>query len=212
MRSAGELARSQKQRRADTRRRLLEAAGSLFAEHGIDSVSVDSVAAAAGRTSGAVYDHFGSKDGLLLALLDDWRDSLVAVILAEFEVASDLHERLLAVSANLIVEPTESTRKGLLLEQQLVALARRDKRVEAVLRGRAAEANAWLARGLSAWVEQCLIPKPVDVYVLARTLRAVVTGLLFQARIEPEAITEEVAAGAIAVVLGVPEAVPALTK
>jgi len=52
------------------------------------------VAEAAGRTSGAVYDHFGSKQGMLLALLDEWEQSLVTVIAAEFELAAGVGDRL----------------------------------------------------------------------------------------------------------------------
>ena len=80
------MARTQGERKAETRSRLLDAAAELFAAQGIDAVSVDAVAEAAGRTSGAVYAHFGSKHGLLLALLDAWKDSLLTVLLAEVAV------------------------------------------------------------------------------------------------------------------------------
>ena len=63
----------QQDRKADTRARLVAAAAECFAERGVDAVSVDAVADAAGRTSGAVYAHFGSKQGLVLAVLDQWR-------------------------------------------------------------------------------------------------------------------------------------------
>jgi AcrR family transcriptional regulator len=43
---------------AQTRRDLLDAASSLFVEHGFASVSVGAIATAAGVTSGAVYHHF----------------------------------------------------------------------------------------------------------------------------------------------------------
>ncbi len=52
------MAMTQLERRAETRARLITAAVALFAEHGPAAVSVDAVAATAGRTSGAVYDHF----------------------------------------------------------------------------------------------------------------------------------------------------------
>ena len=61
---------TQGERRADTRQRLLNAAAELFAERGVEGTSIDAIAQRADRTSGAVYDHFGGKDGLLLALLD----------------------------------------------------------------------------------------------------------------------------------------------
>ncbi len=67
---------TQEERRAETRRRLLEAAAELFAERGSTAPSVDAIAERADRTSGAVYDHFGGKEGLLFALLDGWVDDV----------------------------------------------------------------------------------------------------------------------------------------
>jgi AcrR family transcriptional regulator len=60
---------TQGERRAETRERLLFAAAELFAERGIEGSAVDAIAERAERTSGAVYDHFGGKPGLLFALL-----------------------------------------------------------------------------------------------------------------------------------------------
>lgn len=50
-----------------TRRRLLDAAIERFAADGLQ-VSFDAVAADAGATKGALYHHFGSKDGLVQAV------------------------------------------------------------------------------------------------------------------------------------------------
>src|ERR1035441_4167474 len=80
------MAQTQGERKAETRARLLAAGADLFADRGIDGVSVDAVAEAAGRTSGAVYAHFGSKQGLLLAVLDAWKQSVLTVLLAEVAV------------------------------------------------------------------------------------------------------------------------------
>jgi AcrR family transcriptional regulator len=62
--------RTQAERRADTRARLLAAARRTFARDGYHATSLDRVSANAGCTKGALYDHFGSKEGLFLALLD----------------------------------------------------------------------------------------------------------------------------------------------
>jgi AcrR family transcriptional regulator len=59
--------------RADAARNrgaILEAAARLFAEHGVDAVSLDQVAAAAGVGKGTVFRRFGDKSGLAAALLD----------------------------------------------------------------------------------------------------------------------------------------------
>ena len=81
---------TQGERRADTRRRLLLAAAELFAERGVDGTSIDAIAERADRTSGAVYDHFGGKDGVLFALLDTWVEELGVVIGAELATATTL--------------------------------------------------------------------------------------------------------------------------
>jgi AcrR family transcriptional regulator len=62
---------TQSERRAQTSARLLAAARQVFAERGYQGASLDLLSARAGCTKGALYDHFGSKEGLLLALLDE---------------------------------------------------------------------------------------------------------------------------------------------
>ena len=63
--------RTQAERRADTRAALLTAARHTFAQRGYHATSTDRVSERAGCTKGALYDHFGSKEGLFLALLDE---------------------------------------------------------------------------------------------------------------------------------------------
>lgn len=63
--------RTQAERRADTWARLLAAAREAFAERGYQGASLDLVSERAGCTKGALYHHFKSKEGLLLALLDE---------------------------------------------------------------------------------------------------------------------------------------------
>src|SRR5579872_4324308 len=194
---------SQTQRKAETRARLLDAAATLFAERGIDAVSVDAVAEAAGRTSGAVYAHFGSKQGLLLALLDEWAQSLVTVLEAQFEVASSVEDRLRAVAADVITAPSDQTVRLLLLERELWLRAARDPEVAAAMRLRAAEAHARLAKGFAAWIDQGLIPPVAQAGSLATLFRAMVVGLETQHRIDPGGIDLDTAAGALAQVVGV---------
>jgi AcrR family transcriptional regulator len=73
----------------ETRRLLIRTAERLFAESGIDAVSLRQIGAAAGtRNSGAVAYHFGDKEGLIRAIIDDRQgqiDKRVRVLLAELE-------------------------------------------------------------------------------------------------------------------------------
>ena len=56
---------------ARNRARILAAAERLVAEHGVDAVSMDAIAAAAGVGKGTLFRRFGDRGGLLHALLDD---------------------------------------------------------------------------------------------------------------------------------------------
>jgi AcrR family transcriptional regulator len=70
--------------RADAARnriRVLAAAETLFAERGVDAVTMDDVAAAAGVGKGTLYRRFGDKGGLAMALLDERESALQQRIL-----------------------------------------------------------------------------------------------------------------------------------
>lgn len=57
--------------RADTRKQLIRAAERLFAESGIDGVSLRQINVAAGqKNSSAAHYHFGSKDSLILSVYE----------------------------------------------------------------------------------------------------------------------------------------------
>ncbi|MGW0880152.1 TetR/AcrR family transcriptional regulator [Streptomyces sp. NPDC002671] len=67
---------------ARNRARLLEAAARLIAEHGVDGVTMEAVAAAAQVGKGTVFRRFGDRTGLLTALLDHSAHTLQADFLA----------------------------------------------------------------------------------------------------------------------------------
>ena len=55
---------------ARSRRALIEAATALFAERGYDGTSVQAIGARAGVSRGSIFWHFGSKEGLLWAVVE----------------------------------------------------------------------------------------------------------------------------------------------
>jgi len=200
------MSQTQDQRKAETRSRLLAAAAELFAEQGVDAVSVDAVAEAAGRTSGSVYAHFGSKQGLLLALLDSWKDSVLTVLLAEVAVTESPLGQLAAVWDNVAPTADGGARSWSLLEQELWLRAARDPEVADVLRVRNAEARRSTARRLSGWataVEARPVASPEESAVL---VKALLTGLAMQRRLEPGSVGDDLAVRGLAALLGAPGA------
>jgi AcrR family transcriptional regulator len=198
------MAMSQEERRAQTRTRLLTAAADLFAEHGIDAVSVDAVAEAAGRTSGAVYDHFGSKQGLLLALLDSWMDTVRTVLFAEVAVTESPEGQLAAVWENVTSAAGPTPGGSGLLEQELVLRAARDPEVAAVMRERSATTRNFSARQLAAWTARVGATPPVAPEELAVLISALLAGLGMQNALDPESVTQDLAVRGLAALTGLP--------
>ncbi|TDC87454.1 TetR/AcrR family transcriptional regulator [Actinomadura sp. 7K507] len=67
---------------ARNRASVLEAAAELFARHGVESVSMDTVAASAGVGKGTLFRRFGDKAGLAVALLEERERALQEAILS----------------------------------------------------------------------------------------------------------------------------------
>ncbi|MBV1934268.1 MAG: TetR/AcrR family transcriptional regulator [Parvibaculaceae bacterium] len=63
-----------------TRQRILNAAGATFRQSGFTGIGVDGVAKEAGVTSGALYAHFGSKNGLFEEALKAGLDEVIEAI------------------------------------------------------------------------------------------------------------------------------------
>ncbi|MBC7052010.1 helix-turn-helix transcriptional regulator, partial [Salmonella enterica subsp. enterica serovar Enteritidis] len=65
---------SREQRVAD----IMSAARAVFAEHGYDDASVAEIAARAGVVEGSVYRYFEHKRALLVKVVEDWYEEMLA--------------------------------------------------------------------------------------------------------------------------------------
>ncbi|MGJ8669743.1 MAG: TetR/AcrR family transcriptional regulator [Oceanococcus sp.] len=96
------------ERSASTRNKIIQVAVRLFAERGIDGVSLNDINKAAGqRNKNATHYHFGSKEGLLQAILDKHEPSIAIrrnELLDQFEQAGamDMRKVLRAVIQPLV--------------------------------------------------------------------------------------------------------------
>ena len=179
---------TQEERRAETRRRLLDAAAALFAERGIDGASIEAIAERADRTSGAVYDHFGGKDGLLFALLDGWVDDVSTVIGAELTTATTLDERLGVLWRN-VSAPVAGEGRWIALEHELWTYATRNPDAREHLARRYRGAWTGLGEAAQAWTGEDAEIGPVVIGLLL--------GLEMMRRIDPDVVSDELAIGAL---------------
>jgi AcrR family transcriptional regulator len=179
---------TQGERRAETRLRLLDAAAELFAERGVDGASVDAIAERAERTSGAVYDHFGGKDGLLFALLEGWVDDVAVVIGAELATATSLDERLASIWRN-VADPPAGGGRWIALEHELWSFVARHP-----------AAREHLARRYrAAWdgVDEAVAEWTGGEAAVGPALIGLLLGLEMMRRVDPDAVTEQMAIAAL---------------
>ncbi|MFJ5957522.1 TetR/AcrR family transcriptional regulator [Paenarthrobacter sp. NPDC092416] len=79
-------------RTAATQRHLLDAAASVFCEHGFTDAGIADIVTRAGSSVGSLYHHFGGKTELFLALWDDYQnehEKLVAAAVAKARKAGE---------------------------------------------------------------------------------------------------------------------------
>jgi AcrR family transcriptional regulator len=180
---------TQGERRAATRQRLLDAAAELFAERGVEGSSVDAIAERADRTSGALYDHFGGKDGLLFALLDGWIDDVAVVIGAELVTATTLDERLVSIWRNVSDPPTGDDR-WIELEHELWTYAVRNDAAREHLVKRYRAAWDGVDEAFAEWTQD-------GVHGVGAAVIGVLLGLQMMRRVDPAAVTDDLAIAAL---------------
>ncbi len=199
------MARTQEERRAETRGLLLDAAADLFARKGFHATSAEAVAAAADRTTGALYDHFGGKSGLLVALLERWIEQTITDLSASLEGETDLDGRLAALWSGLIRRDGESGDAWVLLEFELWLHAVRDPEMGVVGAERFRVMREGLAGGLRDWSDEFGFALPAPSDELAIELIALLVGLAFQHRLEPALVTRPLVVGGLRRLLALPE-------
>jgi len=79
----------------ETLRTLIDVAKKHFAEHGYANAALESIAAEADVTRGALYHHFRNKHGLFLAVLESVQQVVGERVEQEASRSEDLREQLL---------------------------------------------------------------------------------------------------------------------
>lgn len=193
---------TQGERRTQTRDALLAAGATLFAARGVAGASVDAIAHQAGRTSGALYDHFGSKEGLLFALLESWVDDATQVITADQAAATTLEEWVAAMW-HAVARPPSGDDRWIALEHELWSAAAQSDEVRRYLARRYRAAWDGVDAVATAWTEPAPDARDTPDVRVGPAVIGLLLGLEMMRRIDPTAVTDETAIAALrGVVLG----------
>jgi len=188
----------------ERRRRLEQAAVSLFAQHGFAATTVDDIVDAAGVSKPVFYRHFESKHELVVMLLERHRDGLA---MAPIDVLAESTELPLRERIALILEAWFDYLDANPIALELLHSRTGEPEIDAVIdelheRQRAADAN--LLREFA----DPPIPEH-ELSALAETVRASLSGLAIWSATRPQIPRGSVIDALCRLVLGLLAALPA---
>ena len=158
-----------KEHKEQTRTRLLESGGSHAKKHGFGGSGMDSLAAAAGVTTGSLYKHFEGKSDLFAALI---RAELQRTAKRFSAIApGDLEAATKALAAYLSLNHVKHPETGCALPSLTPEVARAEPATRAAyqasLRRIHAIVEGWTGSSDKAWA---LIAQNVGAVMLARAM------------------------------------------
>jgi AcrR family transcriptional regulator len=190
------------ERRRQTRARLLDAAGQVFARRGFHAATVDEVADAAGYTKGAVYSNFASKDALFLALLDERVAAQLQQVEALYAIESS--EELRAAMRGRTEREFAAARDFGVLMAEFSLYAMRHPAAQAELAKRYRQLRGRLAELITRRYARRQAAPPMPPEHLAALVLATDAGLFLQFSAEPGALPWELHADAMVRLLDPP--------
>lgn len=184
--SASRTRRTQAERVAESDQRMLEAAVRLIATHGSAQTTLEMVGVAAGYSRGLAQHRFGSKDGLLEAVLAHVVKEYRLRLLPRLKGLSGLDAIYCDIDAYLegMDDPPESSKAFFVLMLESIGPVPQIRRVFADLSERW---HQGLARQIRAGQQLGEIGPNVEPEVEAELVIAAVRGLRLQSMLSPQA-------------------------
>jgi TetR/AcrR family transcriptional repressor of nem operon len=168
----------------ETREALLEAGLAEFAEHGLDTPSLDGICARAGYTRGAFYVHFRDRDDFVVAATEHLLGRLFGAVISTGDQAHDLERSVSrfmnAVGAEAAAPPSRRRAgplAGLQFHRLLEACARSAK-IRTRVVGLLQQAVGRLAQAAAAGQAVHAVRRDVDPDQVAMVLLGAAMGLL----------------------------------
>lgn len=171
--------------REETRRRLLVAAGRLFATKGIEATTLEEIAARAGFTRGAVYSNFRDKDDLVVALLTE---RVTRKLMKAAESARDNLSQLPHGAGRALAEQIRDDRQGHRLVLELLLQVARNARLRAHFAEPRRRQRQLIADMLSEHARTLDVQLPMPADQLAVVVLALVNGVAAEYMADPHGV------------------------
>jgi AcrR family transcriptional regulator len=185
---AGTAARIPKRQRTKTA--IIAAAVEIVGERGFEGLALEAVARRAGRSRGAIYGNFDTREDLLLEVARSvWRP-----ILPSPAPGQTLRERMRGLAEAVAAQADERRKLAVgSLSFRLFVLKHPEMRKRVLAASR--EAYAAAVEQVLMDVDEAELPMPAVLFV--RVVHATIEGLLMTSFLTPELITREVMVAAM---------------
>lgn len=188
--------RTRAELRAETRRRLLDAAEAVFVRRGFDGASVEEITAEAGYSRGAFYSNFEGKEQLFFELLGERAYEEYTRMLDRTPEGLGPREQLRWGAETLVERYGRSEREGgqwlARLWLECLSLAARDEEFRKLAEGFWKGNRETIAQRFAAEHERRGLELPIDASHLASAVIALDIGLFLQHLVDPEAVPLDV--------------------
>jgi AcrR family transcriptional regulator len=177
-------------RTQETQARLLSAAEEVFVRDGYEAAQLDEIAATAGRSKGAVYTHFKSKEDLFLALFEHRTRSYVERFVSSLRKCTSRKESHEAFREFYVGLAEDRTWPILTLEFKLFAL----RHPESKERLRKAYEMSKTTRDVALPEQvfgQITREQQTDHDLSITALGPIVSGLILESYFEPQILSEK---------------------
>lgn len=179
------------ERKALTRRRLLDAAEVVFARRGFNGASVEEIAREAGATTGAMYSNFAGKEDLFLALFERSAEADVRDYSEIFATQASPEQKTRGV-ADLWMRILRERPDYFPLVIEFWAYAMREPRLREPLAARFATLRSASARMISEGAEQHGIEiSQQSAERLGVVITSLGNGLALQKLLDPQIVDDE---------------------
>jgi AcrR family transcriptional regulator len=166
------------EKKANTRRRLLDAAADVFAKRGFATTSLDEIAEEAGFSKGAVYSNFASKEDLFLAVLDEHVGRQMLDIGDRIDRSRTTGEQVVE-AGQLFMDLFQQERTWYLLSFEFLAYAARHPQFQVELSRRQRAQREAVVAMIKEHSERVATPLPMPPERMAVALEALAVGIAF---------------------------------